>query len=83
MKKTDSLYVVGFVLVLASGVLLTYPPTTAFAATCDAVCQYGSNIHVSGSSCSCTDNVGCTWTENGQSYTQNCAKKNDDDGFVN
>ena len=80
MKKTYSLYTIGFALVLASGVLLTHPPTTALAATCDAQCQYGSAIHVSGSSCSCTDNVGCTWTNSaGESFTQNCAKKNDDE----
>ncbi len=41
MKKTYSLYAIGVALVLASGVLLTHPPTTARAATCDATCQYG------------------------------------------
>ena len=62
MKKIYSLYTIGFALVLASGALLTHPPTTALAANCTAQCQYGSNISVSGSSCSCTDNDGCTWT---------------------
>lgn len=74
-----SLYILGFALVLASGILLSHPPTTAFAASCQASCQYGSSIIVNGSSCSCTDNVGCTFVENGQRYTQNCAKKGDDE----
>lgn len=82
MKKPYSLYTIGFALVLTTAVLLTHPPTTALAATCDAKCQYGSDIHVSGSSCSCTDNVGCTWTDASGSYTQKCASKNDDEGFV-
>jgi len=79
MKKTYSVYAIGFALVLASGVLLTRPPTTVLAASCTAKCQYGSDVHVEGSTCSCTDNTGCTWTESGHSYTQECAKKNSDD----
>lgn len=81
MKKTYSLYAIGFALVLASGALLAHPPTTALAASCDAKCQYGSGIHVSGFSCSCTDNDGCTWkdTQGGPSFTQKCGTKNSDD----
>ena len=83
MKKTYSLYAIGFALVLVSGALLAHPPTTAFAASCDGKCQYGSDIHVSGTSCSCQDNVGCTWTDSsGASFTQKCATKNNDEGFV-
>lgn len=84
MKKTYSLYTIGFALVLASGVLLTHPPTTALAdSDCSTTCQYGSNIRVSGTTCSCKVNVGCTWTnEKGESFTQDCAKKNDDDLLI-
>jgi hypothetical protein len=80
MKKLSSisLYILSCALVLASGILLAHPPVTAFASACTASCQYGSNVSVSGSSCSCTDNVGCTFTENGHSYTQSCAKRGDD-----
>jgi hypothetical protein len=83
MKKLSSISisVLGLLLVLASGILLAHPPATALAtaAACTASCQYGSSVTVSGSSCSCTDNVGCTFTQNGQTYTQNCAKKTGDD----
>ncbi|HEX8129534.1 MAG TPA: hypothetical protein VF527_10565 [Pyrinomonadaceae bacterium] len=84
MKKLSSisLYVLGLVLVLASGLMLAYPPTTALAAACVGSCQYGSSISVSGDSCSCTDNVGCTYTKNGQSYKQDCAKKTGDEEIL-
>lgn len=81
MKKLSSisLYLFGLALVLSSAFLLAQPPTTAYASACSVSCQYGSGFTVSGSSCSCTDNVGCTWTENGKSYTQNCAKRGGDE----
>jgi hypothetical protein len=78
MKKLSSLtlYVSGLALVLTSAVLLAFPPTSVYAASCAASCQYGSTISVSGSTCSCTDNVGCTWTaSDGKSYKQDCAKR--------
>lgn len=79
MKKIYSLYAVGIALVLASGMLLSNPPIV-FAAECNAKCQYGSNIYVSGAKCSCEDNVGCTYTDDkGQSFTQKCATKNSDE----
>ena len=78
MKRIYSLYAVGLALVLASGILLANPPSV-FAAACAASCQYGSSISVSGSSCSCTDNVGCTFTNSQGTFTQNCAKKGDDE----
>lgn len=79
MKKIYSLYTVGFALVLASGILLSNPPTV-LAADCNAKCQYGSNIYVSGAKCSCEDNVGCTYTNSqGESFTQKCATKNGDE----
>ena len=65
MKKLSSisLYVFG----------LAHPPATVLAASCNASCQYGSDVHVTGDSCSCTDNVGCTFTVNGRKFTQQCA----------
>jgi hypothetical protein len=74
MKKlaSISLYVFGLALVITSALLLAHP-TTAFAAACVANCRYGSPISVTGDSCSCTDNVGCTFTANGRKFTQQCA----------
>ena len=57
MKKIYSLYAVGIALVLASGLLLSNPPTV-LAAVCTAKCAYGGNITVSGTKCSCEDNKG-------------------------
>lgn len=78
MKKIYSLYAVGIALVLATGILLSKPPTV-FAASCEAKCQYGSNVYVSGTACSCTDNVGCTFTNSQGTFTQKCATKNGED----
>ena len=75
MKKIYSLYSVGIALVLASGILLSNPPTV-LAADCKANCQYGSNIYVTGTNCSCQDNVGCTFTNSQGTFTQKCATKN-------
>lgn len=75
MKRLYSLYATGIVLILACGMLLSNPPTTVCAADCTGRCQYGSDIRVSGSTCSCTDNVGCTWTNSQGSFTQKCATK--------
>lgn len=74
MKMIYSLYAMGIGLVLASAIVLANPPT-AFAATCSATCKSGSGITVSGLSCSCTDYVGCTFTNTQGTFTQNCAKK--------
>jgi len=83
MKRIYSLYVTGFVLVVAGGILLANPPTTAFACTGSASCQYGESVSIpmGATSCSCTDNVECTWTRNGQTYSQKCAAKGDDEMF--
>jgi hypothetical protein len=77
MKKLSliSLYAFGLALVLISALLLTPPPTTALAAGCYALCQYGDAVHVEGDTCSCTDNVGCTFTKNGKKYSAPCAKR--------
>ena len=74
MKKIYSLYALAIGLLLASGILLAHPPIV-LAADCSAQCQYGSNVYVSGTSCSCTDNLGCTFTNSQGTFTQNCAKK--------
>jgi hypothetical protein len=74
MKRIYSLYAVGLALVLVTGTLLSNPPIVC-AAECEAKCQYGSNIRVSGTTCSCTDNVGCTFTNSQGSFTQKCATK--------
>lgn len=74
MKKIYSLYALGIGLALASAIVLANPPT-AFAAACTASCQYGSNVSVSGSTCSCTDDVGCTFTNSQGTFTQKCATK--------
>jgi len=79
MRRIYSIYAIGMSLILGLGLLLADPPTKVCAANCSADCQYGSSIFVSGASCSCTDNVGGTWTNNqGQSFTQKCASKNDE-----
>ena len=72
-----SLYAAGFVLVLAGAVILITPPTTVYACGGYASCQHGDSVHIpsGATSCSCTDNVGCTWTKGGVSYSQACAKK--------
>jgi hypothetical protein len=77
MKRIYSLYAVGIALVLASGILLS-KPRTVYAARCEAKCQFGGNIYVTGTSCSCTDNVGCTFSNSQGTFTQNCATRNDE-----
>jgi hypothetical protein len=82
MKKIFySLYAVALALVLAGGVILFTPPTTVYACTGSAKCLYGDDVSVPGgaTSCSCVDNVGCTWIKNGVSYSQPCAKKTEDE----
>ena len=74
MKKIYSLYAVGIALVLTTGILLSNPPI-CLAATCTAKCTYGDNITVSGTKCSCEDNVGCTFTNSQGTFTQKCAQK--------
>ena len=77
MKGIYSLYGVAFALVFAGAVILLTPPTTVYACTGSAQCQYGDSVSIpSGATdCHCTDNVGCSWTKNGQTYTQKCASK--------
>jgi hypothetical protein len=78
MKRIYSLYAAAFALVLSGAVIVLTPPITVYACTGSAQCQYGDSVSIpsGASSCSCTDNVGCTWTSNGQSYSQKCASKN-------
>jgi hypothetical protein len=77
MKRIYSLYAAAFALALAGGAILLTPPTTVYACGGYATCQYGDSVSIpsGASSCSCTDNVGCTWTSNGQTYSQKCAAK--------
>lgn len=81
MKRIYSLYAAAFALVFAGGVILLTPPTTVYACGGYAMCQHGDTVTIpsGASSCNCTDNVGCSWTKNGQSYSQACAKKGGDD----
>lgn len=81
MKGIYSLYAAGFVLALAGAVLLLTPPITVCACTGSARCEFGESvvIPIGATSCKCEDNVGCTWTINGVSYTQKCAKKGDEE----
>ena len=76
MKRIYSLYAAAFALVLAGAVVLLTPPITVYACTGSASCEYGRDVSIpSGASdCHCTDNVGCTWTKDGKTYTQKCAK---------
>ena len=81
MKRIYSLYGAAFALIFAGAVVLLTPPTTVYACGGYASCQYGSSVHIpsGATSCSCTDNVGCTWTKDGKSYSQDCAKKTEEE----
>jgi len=84
MKRIYSLYAAAFALVLAGAVVLLTPPTTVYACGGYALCQYGDAVHIpsGASSCSCTDNVGCTWTAGGKTYTQKCAAKGEEELLI-
>ena len=77
MKRIYSLYAAAFALVVAGGVILLTQPTIVYACGGYAMCQYGSPVTIpsGATSCSCTDNVGCTWTKDGKTYSQKCAAK--------
>ena len=77
MKRIFSLYAAALALVLAGTVVLLTPPTTVYACTGSATCDSGRDINIptGASECHCTDNDGCTWTKDGQKYTQKCATK--------
>ena len=83
MKRIYSLYFTGVVLLIVEGFLLVNPPTTVYACTGSAQCQYGENVVIppGATSCDCTDNLGCSWIINGKKYSQKCAVKGDD-GFL-
>ena len=88
MKRIYSLYAAAFSLVLAGAVLLLTPPRTVYACTGSARCENGENISIpqGATTCECKDNDGCTWTIEGQKYTQKCAIKADflpEEGPVN
>jgi hypothetical protein len=74
IASVKSVYTLAFALLLASGILLAFPPPSALAANCSASCAGGSSISVTNAtSCSCTDNAGCTWTTGGSNYASSCA----------
>ena len=79
MKPIYSLYAAAFALVFAGGVILLTPPTTVYACSGTATCENGLDITIpqGATDCHCTDNVGCTWTKDGKTYTQKCASKTD------
>ena len=72
MASVKTVYTLAFAVLLASGILVTFPPTTTFAATCSSNCGQGETISVTGTTCSCTDNSGCTWTSGGKNYSSSC-----------
>ena len=84
MKRIYSLYAAGFAFALAGAVLLLTPPRTVYACTGSARCQYGENVSipVGATSCSCVDNVGCSWTINGVTYSQKCASKGNEEFVI-
>jgi len=84
MKRIYSLYAAAFALVLGGAVILLTPPRTVYACGGYAMCQYGESVSIpsGASSCSCTDNTGCTWTKDGKSYTQKCAAKGGEEEFL-
>ena len=81
MKRIYPLYAAALAAIFAGAVLLLTPPTTVYACGGYALCQYGESVNIppGASSCSCTDNIGCTWTKDGKSYTQKCAAKGSDE----
>lgn len=77
MKRIYSLYAAALAVSLAGAVLLLTPPRTVYACTGSARCQFGESVEIptGATSCSCDDNVGCSWTINGVNYSQKCATK--------
>ena len=84
MKRIYSLYAAAFAMVLAGAVILVTPPTTVYACTGSAACEFGRDVVIpSGATdCNCKDNEGCTWTKDGKTFTQKCAAKSGDDDFL-
>ena len=73
MASVKAVYTLAFAALLATGILLAVPPTSALAASCSATCEGGSSIEVSSAtSCSCQDFIGCTWTSNGRNFAAMC-----------
>ena len=67
LAAVKSVYTLALVLLLATGTLVAFPPSNTLAADCSASCSQGEKITISGAStCSCTDNVGCTWNFGGK-----------------
>ncbi len=84
MRRIYSLYAAALSLVLAGIILLLTPPRTVYACTGSARCEFGESVVIptGATSCQCTDNLGCTWTINGVKYSQNCARKGDEELII-
>jgi hypothetical protein len=84
MKRIYSLYATALAVALAGAVLLLTPPRTVYACTGSARCQFGESVSIpsGATSCSCDDNVGCSWTINGVKYSQKCASKGDEELLI-
>jgi len=75
--SVKSVYTLAFALLLITGTLVAFPPSNTLAANCTANCNQGEAITITGAStCSCTDNVGCTWTFAGKNYSSSCGPVN-------
>jgi hypothetical protein len=73
LTSVKSVYTFAFALLLATGTLVAFPPTNTLAADCSANCNQGEKITITGATtCSCTDNHGCTWTFAGKNYSAMC-----------
>lgn len=84
MKRIYSLYAAALAVALAGAVLLLTPPRTVYACTGSAQCEHGNSVTIpsGATSCSCEDNVGCSWTINGVKYSQKCASKSSDEFVI-
>ncbi|HXQ71283.1 MAG TPA: hypothetical protein VN844_12385 [Pyrinomonadaceae bacterium] len=84
MKRIYSLYAAALAVALAGAVLLLTPPRTVYACTGSASCEHGDSVAIpmGATSCSCQDNVGCSWTKDGVKYSQKCASKGDEELLI-
>lgn len=84
MKRIYSLYAAALAVALAGAVLLLTPPRTVYACSGSALCEHGNSVSIpsGATSCSCEDNVGCSWTANGVKYSQKCASRGDEELLI-
>ena len=73
LSLTKMFYAFALVLVLGGGLLVAFPPSTAFAVDCSADCGNGEKISITGATtCQCTNGSGCTWQINGKIFSASC-----------